>query len=293
MSIHFKPKNSYFTALLAFAFAFAFVCFAPTSVEAKRKRRRKTKRTPVVKINKEALAELKGEFKFGMSKDDVLGILSKQLKSKYKEQIQNTSDIYTQDALRRKQNSELKTVRKSYVEFQGKKTGWDVSIIDDQFGHSSDESMLVYWEHNADGNDQRRFFFFYMGNLYKMYVILNSKILPPEKRNFEFFREMMAKRYGPGKLVTKKKRNGKVIPVLMDWASSKVHVQAIDKLSFYGSFCLSVADPSVESSLLSIRNANKKSKKASAITNAVLEKSDDAPISLDANSNALDKALGN
>ena len=49
--------------------------------------------------------------------------------------------------------------------------------------------------------------------------------------------------------------NGVERPYTMIWKSSKYLVRAIDKLDFYGSFCLSVTDPSVEKKVVALREA--------------------------------------
>ena len=282
-------KRSLGTIILATIFAMA--CLAPSAAEAKRKKRKKRKKAaPVAKISSEALGQLMGPFNFGMSKTKVLRVLSRQLDERFEDKIKDTSDVAEQDKLRLAKKRMLKKVKSSYLDFEGKKSGWDVSIIDDQFGHKTGESMLVYWENNADGNDQRRFFFFHEGNLYKMFIALNSSMLPQEQRSFDFFKSLMIKRYGPGKLVTRTKRNGDVVPVLVDWAAPKYHVQAIDKVSFYGSFCLMIADPSVERTVMAARDSMKEAKKSNAVIDSMLE-GDEAPPSLDNNKNALDSAL--
>jgi hypothetical protein len=289
----FLPTSKASLGTILLAAIFALTCLAPGAADAKRKKKRKKKRAaPVAKISSEALGQLMGPFNFGMSKTKVLKILSRQLDERFEDKIKDTSDIAEQDQLRRKKKTMLKKVKASYVSFEGKKTGWDVSIIDDQFGHKTGESMLVYWENNADGNDQRRFFFFHEGNLFKMYIALNSSMLPQEQRSFDFFKSLMIKRYGPGKLVTHKKRSGDVVPVLVDWAAPKYHVQAIDKVSFYGSFCLMIADPSVEAAVMVARDENKVAKTGNAVIESMLE-GDETPPSLDNNKNALDSALRN
>ena len=132
---------------------------------------------PVSAEHKKALAELLGAFKFGMTKDEVIGVLTKQLDDTSAEKITATSDIHTQDNLRAEKKDRIAEVTKTFVEFNGQKTGWDVSIIDDQFARNTNESMLVYWE-NSGGKNQRRFFFFYDGKLWKMFVSLDVSILP-------------------------------------------------------------------------------------------------------------------
>ena len=285
MRAQIKSKRSWRTSL--FAAFFAVACLTPSVADAKRRKKR-PKKPVAAKVNTQALGQLMGPFAFGMSKDKILKLLSQQLDERYADKIKETNDIYQQDKLRREKKEAIKKIRASYKEFKGSKTGWDVSIIDDQFGHKTDESMLVYWENNADGKDQRRFFFFHEGELYKMFVTLDSSMLPREQRSFEFFKSLMVKRYGDGKVVTAKKHNGDEYPVLVDWKSSKYHVQALDKLHFYGSFCLSIANPKVESVVMAARDANKEAKKSNAVIDSMLEGDDAPPPSLDANKAAVE-----
>ncbi len=289
MSSILKSKKTKWTTFLTAAFLVA--CLAPSGAEARKRKKRRKKAPIAAKYNVRALGELMGTFKFGMSKDKVVRMLGSQLTERYKAKIKETSDVYEQDALRREKSAEIKKIRSSFTEFEGAKTGWDVSIIDDQFAHKTDESMLVYWEHNSNGNDQRRFFFFNGGRLYKMFIVMDSKSLPAGQRNFDFFKTLMVKRYGNGKLITKKKRSGATIPLLMDWATPTLHVQAIDKLSFYGSFCLMISDPKVESELAVARDSVRSVRKSNSVINSMLENDDNALPSLDSNSSAIDSAL--
>ena len=227
--------------------------------------------------HKKALTELMGEFKFGMEKDAIVGILTKQLDERYAEQIAGTSDIYTQDKLRKEKKEELARVTKSYVEFQGTKTGWDVSIIDSEFGHKNDESMLVYWE-NQGGKNQRRFFFFHEGKLYKMFIALDTKPFAEDQRNFDFFRGLMEGRFGKGKEET-----GKIT-----WRTEAFEVKAIDKIQFYDTFGLVIADARVQAAVVQAR-ADKAEPKATDnnILKSVTEKGADDKPSLDDNKDVL------
>ncbi len=274
-----------------FAAFFLVACLTPSVADAKRRKKRNRKRPVAAKVNTQALGQLMGPFAFGMSKDKILKLLSQQLDERYADKIKETNDVYQQDKIRLQKKNALKKIRSSYREFKGAKTGWDVSIIDDQFAHNTGEAMLVYWENNADGKDQRRFFFFHDGELYKMFITLDTSMLPEGQRSFEFFKGLMTKRYGAGKIVTEKKRSGEEIPVLVDWQSPKFHVQAIDKLHFYGIFCLSIANPKVESIVMTARDANKEAKKSNAVINSMLEGDNDAPPSLDMNKGAIDRSI--
>lgn len=279
-------RRSVVVAALSVAFACVLAHAAPA--EAKGKGRKAGKPVAAHKINQRALGELMGPFQFGMTKKKVVSILGRQIKERYQEQIQATNDVYEQDKLRRKQQADVDRISKSYIEFTGKKGSWDVSIIEDQFAHNTGEALLVHWE-NVDGKDQRRFFFFKDGKLYKMFVALNSAALSDEQRNFEYFKGLMEGRYGKGGVI-QATRDGQVVPVALEWRSSKHLVRAIDKLEFYGSFCLMVADAQTEKQLVAARASAAEPKKENTIIKAVIT-DDKADPSLHENKGALDKIL--
>jgi hypothetical protein len=280
-------------AVVLFVSFFAFSALLAGEADAAKKKRPAAKAKVTHKINAKALGELMGPYKFGMSKKQILGILNKQISERYQEKIGATTDVYMQDKLRRKKAAELARIKKSFIEFKGNKSGWDVSIIDDQFAHNTDESMMVHWENSPDtGRDQRRFFFFQDGRLYKMFVALNTSQLKNDQRKFAFFQSLMEARYGKGSVVVSKDLDGVERPTAIEWNSRTHHVMAIDKLAFYGSFCLMVAEPGREEQLVALRKASAPAKKQNSILKSVMsdEKEDDTP-GLNDNKGAVDAIL--
>jgi hypothetical protein len=218
--------------------------------------------------HKKALAELLGAFKFGMTKA---------------EKITATNDIHTQDNLRAEKKDRIAEVTKTFVEFNGQKTGWDVSIIDDQFARNTDESMLVYWE-NSGGKNQRRFFFFYQGKLWKMFLALDSKQIAEEQRTFDVFHKSMEGRFGAGM----------VDPTGEEWATSDIDVKAVDRLRFYDAFCLVVTDPKRAKEVDVTRAEHAPPpKQEDAIMKTVISKDPGDKPSLDENKDAVDAIIGN
>src|SRR4051794_4750898 len=51
--------------------------------------------------HKKALSEKFAGFKFGMTKDEILGVLQKQINERYEEKIKATTDVAAQDRLRK------------------------------------------------------------------------------------------------------------------------------------------------------------------------------------------------
>lgn len=264
--------------------------FGAHSAEAAKKKTKK-KAVPAVKKEekvappnaeqKKALGELMGAFTFGMSKDEIIAQLTKSIDERYAEQIKATSDVYAQDKLRKEKNKEVTRIKQSFTEFTGKKTGWDVSLIDEEFAHNTSESMLVYWE-NTGGKNQRRFFFLHDGQLWKMFIAIDTKQLAEDQRNFDFFRGLMESRYGKGAKV-----GGRV-----SWKVPEFEVQAVDKMAFYGAFGLLIQNPHKLKAMADIRAANAPVKKDNnAIIDVIKEKEGGEKVNLDENKDAVDAII--
>ncbi|HUQ02613.1 MAG TPA: hypothetical protein VM261_08970 [Kofleriaceae bacterium] len=229
---------------------------------------------------KKALGELMGSFKFGMTKDEVITQLTKSIDERYADQIKATNDVYTQDKLRKEKNKEVTRIRQSYAEFTGKKTGWDVSVVDSEFAHNTEESMLVYWE-NQGGKNQRRFFFFQGGELWKMFIAIDTKSLADDQRNFGFFRGLMEARYGKGATI-----EGRAV-----WKVPEFEVHAVDKMAFYGAFGLLIQNPAKLKAIAELRTANAPAKKdKDALIEVIRDKPDDK-VNLDENKDAVDAII--
>ena len=230
--------------------------------------------------HKAALAKLMGSYTFGMTKEQVIGVLTKQLDEAYKDKIGATTDTAVQDSLRKEKKEEIQRLKDSFVDFDGTTTGWDVSLIQGEFAQKTHESMLVYWE-NSEGKNQRRFFFFFEGKLYKMFLSLDTSGLADENRNFDNFKKVMETRYGEGDI------NASTIT----WPCGDFNVRAIDKLKTYDALGLSIWDPKADGEVMTARAANPEVKASmSGVTKSVLDSADDKP-SLDANKGAVDDVI--
>ncbi len=273
----------------------AFVSDA-IAAKAKAKTKAKKKKAPVAKTpaapaprkvpvvsadSKKKLAGFMGEWKFGMSKEEVVAVFSKSINAKYDDRIKETTDVTAQDRLRRDRKNEIAKISASYVAFDGKRTGWDVSIVEDEFIHKTGESMLEQWE-NKDGKNQRRFFFFHEGKLYKMFISLDLSILPEDKRNTETFLRSMQDAYGAGL----------VEGTTISWSAGDFQVRAIDKLKTLSALGIAIEDTGKAKEIIALREANAPKKvETNAIIKAVVDKDGtDAP-DVKSNSGAVDAVI--
>ncbi|HEX3758796.1 MAG TPA: hypothetical protein VHW23_08830 [Kofleriaceae bacterium] len=243
---------------------------------------KKARPTPMTAEHKKALAELFGGFKFGMTKDEVIAVFAKQLDARYDDRIKDTTDTAAQDQLRRDKRNEVNRLQQSYVSFDaGKPSPWDVSIVEDEFAHNTGESMLERWE-NQGGKNQRRFFFFFEGKLWKMFISLDVSILPEDKLNFETFRSTMERIYGPGDV-----EGGKIT-----WRTDGFDARAVDKLKSYGALAQVVEDPRVRRQVEAVRQAKAPPRhETNSMIKAVIDSDNKDHPSVKADSSTVDAVI--
>ena len=186
-----------------------------------------------------AVGELAGKYKWGMSPSEVMDVIEKEIRAKYDPKIQAEKDPNAQDAVRKEMKDAVEQMRASYIRFNGQKTGWDVSIIDREFGHRNQESMLVLWE-----KEQRRFLFFWNEKLYKQFIAYNAEKF--KGFDFETFASAMQQRYGKAQMsFAKKQTDDEMALDYYEWPPSGDYLlRAYDQSGFYGNFCLGLIQKS-------------------------------------------------
>jgi hypothetical protein len=255
---------------------------APAAKQDARKPAKPRKPTPMTAEHKKALAELHGGFKLGTSKEEVIAVFSKQLDERYDEKIKATTDITAQDRLRRDKKNEVTRLQQSYTSFDSAKTSpWDVSIVEDEFAHNTGESMLERWE-NQGGKNQRRFFFFYEGKLWKMFVSLDVSFLSEDNKNFAAFRAAMEAKYGPGDV-----EDGRIT-----WRTEDFEARAIDKLKTYDALALVIEDARVARQVAATREAKAPPRhETNAVIKAVIDTDHKDHPDVKSNGNAVDDVI--
>lgn len=101
--------------------------------------------------------------RFGASKEEVTSFLKARTAARYDGMIQATADIREKDKLRREKEEAIAATATEWVSFDGTRSGWDASIVREEFQHGCGEEML----HVKEG-EIHLYFFFSKGIFYKL-----------------------------------------------------------------------------------------------------------------------------
>jgi len=237
-----------------------------------------------------AVGELAGKFKWGMSPEDAIKLITEGVHAKYADMIKKEPDIYKQDQLRKDEGEEVQKVKDSYVKFDGITPGtkeWGTSIIQSEFAPRNDESMMTLWE-----KDQRRFLFFWHDKLYKQFIAFNAEHPVFAGKSFDDFAKLIQNRYGPAEMkFTQMKTKQDMKLDHLEWpASGDYQLYAIDQSEFYGNFCLVLFNPATARDVEKARTEhNTKPAKGNALIDAVTQQ---PKVGTDSNENIVDQITG-
>jgi hypothetical protein len=269
--------------LLAMLTALLAVGFTANGAEAQKKKAASAKSSGGKKKKAEAvpispkIAESMGDVKWGVGKDDLIKYFTDKVKEKYRPLVAKAKDAVEDDRLRQQARQEVDAIRKGYVEFDGKSTGWDVSFLKGEFTHGNDEAMLVV----RDANSQN-FFFLMGGKLWKWYKAFDAAVF--KAGNFDTFAGSVQRRFGGGKDVQAEMRPGEGQRHWIEWQDKQTRLRAIDETGFYGFYCLVFEEKSTVDNLAHLRShgdSSKTGEKRHALVEAVTSdrsaNPDDAP----------------
>jgi hypothetical protein len=230
-----------------------------------------------------------GAFKWGMKPDEVLALVRAGIEGKFKPQItKSQSDPQFQQRVRDQMVKEIAAVKKSYTKFEGQKSGWDVSIIGQEFSQNTGEAVLVSKE-----DTWTRYFFFFEDGLYKMFLAFNKDALAG--KNFQDFGKSMESKYGRAKEVYRDdKVHGGIRHALdhFEWsAPGGERLRLVDRSEFYGVYCMVLFESGTQDRLAERRKVvNPGESSKDALVEAVTAKSTDD--GRDANDDIIDRLTG-
>lgn len=172
---------------------------------------------------------LKG-LKWGTGHREILKTLSVGIKERYDELVKSARDDIAVDRIRQQQQADIKALEGSYVTFTGQRTGYEVSLVKDDFAHNNSETMLRY----EDGPRQRYYFFRY-DKLWKMMVVYPST----DADGFSALTGKVTERYGrPHKTNWETPYGGGRRMVQAIWQDEETQLVVEDKSAFYSRYVM-------------------------------------------------------
>ena len=261
----------------------SFLALGLTASGAEAEKKKKAKKTKDAAPASAQIAESLGDLKWGMTKDEVMEKFLGKLRDKYRPLIAKTKDAVEEDRLRQEAKTEIDAIKKSYVEFDGKSSGWNVSFLKGEFTHGNDEAMLVV----KDGNSQN-FYFFIGGKLWKWYKAFDASVFPAG--NFATFAGGVQKRFGPAKDVKGEMRSGEGERHWLEWQDKQTRLRAVDLSGFYGFYSLVFEEKQTVDKLATLRTTKEErgEKKHAMVESVTSERSEIN----DGSSNIVDRITG-
>ena len=93
----------------------------------------------------EGVADLMEGLQWGMTVKKVFSIFEGKIRAEYEEQMAAVQgDLLREDRIRAQMYKELTEVKNSYVAFNGQTTGYESHMVDVEFTHNNNESMMVW-----------------------------------------------------------------------------------------------------------------------------------------------------
>jgi hypothetical protein len=232
------------------------------------------------------IKELKGIYTWGMSLQVVKDKLFAKIDESYKDQLEKARlEPAKNDKIRQNIKADKDRISKSFVKFEGRTPGWDVSIIDEEFVPNNGESMLIYKEPKST-----RYFFFSNDALFKMYVAFDKEVV--QGKSFTAFGDLMQGKFGKAQPVYRTVVTHGMKEQVLDtyqWRSNEGDgLRLVDRSKFYDVYCLVIYDRQVSDRQAELRKANADKIPKGSFVDSVIDKASDR----DENDNVVDRITG-
>ncbi len=178
--------------------------------------------------------------------DEVLKWCAKRLDEDYGPRIKAALDVLGRSRLTHQMQDDLRALRDAVVPFDGRRTGYEVSIVAGEFVAGAEESLLVL----RLGQVQHYFFFTY-GKLWKYARSLKSP-LP-----FAALAEQLAEEHGAPTRIDRRGGSASVLPERLFWEGDKVNMRVLDNRLLYGADLYVLEDHGIASRINELRGGKK------------------------------------
>lgn len=249
--------------------------------------KKKSSKPKVQQQKVDKIAAVLGDMKWGASDKDVVELIKKQrLDEMSKDQKLRKDPLLMQEA-RKQLVDQLSTIEKTKTELKGDRTGYEVSVIADEFTPNVGESMMVVRDKVA-----QRYYFFMHGRLYKLVIAYDKEYL--KGVDFEPFAAQTAQRYGRPISTDYGDVFGEEELTSVTWEDDGSILAVHNKREFFGTFTMVFSDKQRVQELtkrgLSFGGKGKATKKQAEVSSEVAQLTRDG--GEDPNKNIVDGMVG-
>jgi hypothetical protein len=237
----------------------------------KKKGKGKEPKEVTVAPKSDQIAPMIEEFKWGMTKDEVIKILSKKIQGEYQEKMAKAADPIKEDKLHQTMLQKIKALKDSYVEFKGQVTGFDSSLVKTEYTHKNGESMIIFPKDLKTERKWDDYFFFINEKLWKMFRAFDADMFPGLTWND--VAAAMGTKFGEGPLKVKKyDSDTKIVHILgLQWQDDNTLLTLLNYTTFYGIFCLRFEDKQMLKQIDSLRVNKPPVETTESIVDAITE----------------------
>ncbi len=182
---------------------------------------------------------------WGMHYKNVIAVFERKIKERYKEDLKNSRGAIEEDRIRSKMTREISKLKKSYIKFDGQRTGFEGDIVEEEFTHNNGESMIKW-----DAGKHVEYMFFFDGRLWKR-VRSFRKDSFKDDITFDVYVSTLANRFGDGK----EYRSDIDKLTEIKWQNTDTYMSARDKSGFFGVYCLAFTARVTEDNLSKLRTS--------------------------------------
>lgn len=261
-----KPHlNSGITTILIFALATLFAA-------------------PAMADGGQDLSDVLGGIKWGDTRSEVLDKLKDQGMKDLRKDPKLKRDRVLLQRERKRLMDRMGTAEKSYTRLEGQSTGYEVSVIADEFSSNNGEAFIRVKDSVA-----QRFYFFLNNKFYKLVVAYNPSYL--RRVGFESFVGSSVKKYGRPAVAEYDTIRGEEQLALVQWENPGTTLAVKNKKELFDTYTMSFADRQtvkrLQASGKSFGGSDKEGEEVSASVKSLMEDND-----YDRNTNVVDNLVG-
>ncbi len=179
---------------------------------------------------------------WGMHYKAVMANFEKRIRKSYEEEFKAASGAVEEDAVRTRMQREINELKRSYIEFDGSRSGYEAAVLEGEFTHNNGESILEW-----DAGKFVEYLFFFNGRFWKRLRTFKKEAL--NIPDFESYIDTLDQTFGDGKRF----HNSKGELTEVRWQDDDTYMTAKDKSGFYGVFCLYFTAKVTEDNLAKLR----------------------------------------